>query len=101
MQKRYMNEQCVKKYLQAILNRKKAYQRFYENFIKNYDENSDKGYIFEVDVKYPQQLHDTQNDLPFLSERMKIKIFQKPICNLYDKDKIFCTRKNFERNTES
>ena len=23
-----------------------------EDFIKHYDENSDKGYIFEVDVKY-------------------------------------------------
>ena len=24
-----------------------------ESFIKNYDENSDKGYILELDVKYP------------------------------------------------
>ena len=24
-----------------------------EEFIKNYDENNDKGYILEVDVKYP------------------------------------------------
>ena len=25
-----------------------------ESFIKNYDKNSDKGYFFEVDVKYPK-----------------------------------------------
>ena len=25
-----------------------------EKFIKNYDEDSDKGYIFEVDHKYPE-----------------------------------------------
>ena len=28
-----------------------------ETFIKNYDEDSDKGYILEVDVKYPKNVH--------------------------------------------
>ena len=40
-----------------------------EDLIKNYDENNDKGYIFEVDVKYPKRLHKLHSDLPFLSER--------------------------------
>ena len=44
--------------------------KFNEDFIKNYDEDSDKGYIFEVDVKYPNNLHDLHSDLLFLSERM-------------------------------
>ena len=28
--------------------------KFDENFIKNYDENSNKGYILEVDIEYPK-----------------------------------------------
>ena len=45
---------------------------FNEEFIKNYDEDSDKGYIFEADVEYPKNLHDLHSALPFLQERMKI-----------------------------
>ena len=37
-----------------------------EDFIKNYDENNDKGYIFDVDVKYPKRLHELHSDLLFL-----------------------------------
>ena len=39
-----------------------------EEFIKNYNENNDKGYIFEVAVKYPKRLHELHSDLSFLSE---------------------------------
>ena len=56
-----------------------------EDFIKNYDENSDKGYILQVDIEYPKKLHDLHSDLPFLSERMKIYKCSKLVCNLYDK----------------
>ena len=31
-----------------------------------------KGYLLEVDVKYPKELHDLHNDLPFMCEKMKI-----------------------------
>ena len=58
-----------------------------EDFIKNYDENNDKGYIFEVDVKYPKRLHELHSDLPFLSERMEINKCKKLVCNLCNKKK--------------
>ena len=61
--------------------------RFKEDFIKNYDEDSDKGYILEVDVKYAKNLHsDLHSDLPFLPKIMKINKCSKLVCNLYDKN---------------
>ena len=56
-----------------------------EEFIKNYDENNDKDYILEVDVKYPKRLHELHSDLPFLLERMKIDKCKKLACNLSNK----------------
>ena len=54
-------------------------------FHKNYDEDSDNGYILEVDVEYPKKLHDLHSDLPFLPERMKTNKCSKLVCNLYHK----------------
>ena len=61
--------------------------RINEEFIKNYNENSSKGYIFEVDVKYPKKLHDLHSDLPFLSKRIKIDKCKKLVCDLHNKKK--------------
>ena len=33
---------------------------------------TDKGYLLEVDVSYPEELHDNHNDFPFMCEKMKI-----------------------------
>ena len=55
-----------------VLNEKKNRLKFNEDFIKNYDDDSDKGYIFGVDIEYPKNLHDLHGDLPFLPERMKV-----------------------------
>ena len=56
-----------------------------EEFIKNYNKNDKKGYILEVDVKYPKKLHELHSDLPFLPERMEISKCKKLVCNLYKK----------------
>ena len=52
--------------------------KFKEDFIKNYDEDSTKGYFLEIDVECPKSLFNRvalslHSDLPFLSERNKIK----------------------------
>ena len=58
-----------------------------EEFIKNYDENDDKGYILELDVKYQKKLLDLHSDLPFLPKRIKIDKYKKLVCNLRNKKK--------------
>ena len=40
-----------------------------EEFIKNYNDNNNKGYLLEVDVKYSRKLHDLHSDLPFLPKK--------------------------------
>ena len=47
---------------------KRWYIKFDENFLKNYDEDSDKGYVFEVDVQYRKSLLKLHSDLPLLPE---------------------------------
>ena len=58
---------------------------FDESFINSHNEESEKGYLFEVDIQYPKNLHKNQNVLPFLSERMKIEKVEKLVANLHDK----------------
>ena len=54
---------------------------------KEFNENSNKGYILEVDVKYPKKLHESHSDLSFLPRRMKIDKCKKLVCNLRNKKK--------------
>ena len=46
---------------------------------------TDKGYILEVDVSCPKDLHDSHNDFPFMCERMEINGVEKLVPNLRDK----------------
>ena len=47
--------------------------------------HTDKGYLLEVDVSYPAELHDLHNDLPFMCEHMEINHVEKLVPNLYNK----------------
>ena len=51
----------------------KDHSEFDEGFIKSCNEKSKEGYFLEVDLQYPENLHNVQNNLPFLPERMKIE----------------------------
>ena len=59
--------------------------KFNQDFIKKYDKESDEGYFLQVDVKYPEKLHELHNDLSFSLERMKIENFEKLVANLHNK----------------
>ena len=61
--------------------------RIDEEFIEGYYQNSNTGYVLEVDVNYPQELYDIHSDMPFLPERMVINKTKKLVCNLHDKKK--------------
>ena len=58
-----------------------------EDFIKNYKDNSDNGYLLEVDVHYAKTLQHLHKDLPFLCERRKLSKSTKLITSLEDKEK--------------
>ena len=56
--------------------------KFNEKFIKGYNENGDKGYFLEADVKYPKKLFNLHRDLPFLPERKKLGKVKKIVCGI-------------------
>ena len=55
------------------------------NEINELVSHKDRGYLLEVDVAYPRELHDYHNDLPFMCGRMKINGVEKLVPNLYYK----------------
>ena len=55
--------------------------------VEKFAAKKDYGYLLEVDVSYPKELHDLHNDLPFMCTKMKINGVEKLIPNLYYKRK--------------
>jgi len=43
------------------------------DFIKGYDNEGEHGYILEVDLEYPKQLHDKHNAYPLALELTYVK----------------------------
>ena len=69
----------------------KKLSKFDKDFIKNYDENSNKGYMLEVDVEYLKNLFNLYSDLPFLPERKKIEKCKNLFCSIHDKKTMLYT----------
>ena len=42
------------------------------NYLLNVDVEGDVGYLLEVDLKYPSEIHDKTKDFPFAPEKLKI-----------------------------
>ena len=78
----------------------KNLSKFDEDFIEDYNKNSNKGYVFEVDVEYPKDLLNLHSNLPFLDKRRKIEKYDQLVCNLHDK-KLCCAHKNFKTSIKS
>ena len=57
---------------------------------QNCNEGSDEWYILEVDIQYPENLHNFHDDLPFLLDRIKIEKVEILVVNLHDKKNILC-----------
>ena len=51
----------------------KMLSKFDEQFIEDYEETSNKGYFFEVDVEYPKSFFNLHKDFRFLPEGEKLK----------------------------
>ena len=52
---------------------------------KNYDIAGNKGYLLEVDLEYPEYLHDINNDYPWAPEHLQIGKVKKLAPNLRNK----------------
>ena len=60
-----------------------------------------EGYFLELDVQYPENLHNLQNDLPFLSAKIKIEKVERILANLHDKNEHVIHIRNLKQTLKS
>ena len=71
--------------------------QFNDDFIKNYYDESEEGYVPKFDLQHPKKFQELHNDLPFLSERMKIEKVEKVVANLHDKTEYVVHGRNLKQ----
>ena len=84
-----MIEQSSESCLQMTLKWVQETYKFNEVFILSYTDDSDEEYFLEVYIQYSKNLHNFNNDLPFLPKRIKIENLEK---GEYDKGNICYTK---------
>ena len=65
--------------------------------MKDYNEESDEGFFLEVDIQYPEKLHELCNDLLFLPERTKTGKIENFVTNFHDKTEYFIHIRNLKQ----
>ena len=78
-----------------------------KDFIKNYDEDSDKGYILDIDVEYPKNLHDLQSyiinyiiHIRSLKEALNHGLILKKVHRVIQFNQEACLKPYINMNTE-
>ena len=64
--------------------------------LENWKSSNKKGYIIELDLEYPKELHDLHNSYPLAPEKINLGTVHKLIPNLYDKKNYICHIKNLQ-----
>ena len=80
-----MDGQMLQNPLVNNFERIKVTSQFNGDSIKRYNEESDEGDFFEVDVQNLEKLHETHDGLSFLPKEMKVKKVEKLVTNLHNK----------------